>query len=190
MTFSLFSHHPFLRLCSQKVLLTQLSAGSSPGDSNCFLRTSPPPFQSQSDKSKISVHQTLSSCSTGHASGFFPTSPWVNRFTSFSEMSHQIFTRLELTRVTVAPALFLPLKTQQETVLHHHICRACTLFSGPHFRRGGQTNRHSEYDCHDGEENQRYTKEAMVERVRDIKSRENMLVRGSGKLRATIFFYK
>ena len=51
-------------------------------------------------------------------------------------------------------------KTQQERVLHHHICRARALFSGPHFRRGGQTNRHSEYDCHDGEENQRYTKEA------------------------------
>lgn len=49
--------------------------------------------------------------------------------------------------------------------------------------------RHSEYDCHDGEENQRYTKEAMVERVRDIKSGENMLVQGSGKLQPTIFFF-
>ena len=46
--------------------------------------------------------------------------------------------------------------------------------------------RHSEYDCHDGEENQRYTKEAMVERVRDIKSG---VVQGSGKLQATIFFF-
>ena len=49
--------------------------------------------------------------------------------------------------------------------------------------------RHSEYDCHDGEENQRYTKEVMVERVRDIKSGENMLVQGSRKLQATIFFF-
>ena len=49
--------------------------------------------------------------------------------------------------------------------------------------------RHSEYDCHDGEENQRYTKEAVVKRVRDIKSGENMLVQGSRKLQATIFFF-
>ena len=45
--------------------------------------------------------------------------------------------------------------------------------------------RHSEYDCHDGEENQRYTKEAMVERVRDIKSG---VVQGSGKLQLPFFF--
>ena len=48
--------------------------------------------------------------------------------------------------------------------------------------------RHSEYDCHDGEENQRYTKEVMVERVRDINSGENMLVQGSGKLQLPFFF--